>query len=333
LGTAGAGLVKTSLHPASGSTESAGSARAARTGEKGERGGGNSAGVENTVPSPWIYNPGMAMLRRGGQVEAGRLATKKAVIALNTIQRVRRPWEAGFSAGGGYSRLNTVSIPSPSPASSGLYAVASYPSSALAGKHFVSDIRPDASFYAGILLQKPVSARLAIVLGLDLHYYSNRITTGQQVVTYVPASISGITPTVMPAALQTQALYVPGDEHVVINKYYFLEAPVGLQWRVNKSPILPLFLEGGASLNRLMGSNALFFDPHSGVYLKDAEVVEKTGVNLFASLMVGLPFHGVRIQAGPEAEYGLSSLTDNKGLGDQHFFYGGVRLVVLPGHK
>jgi hypothetical protein len=273
------------------------------------------------------------MIRQGGQVQAGKLVTKKATVAVNAIQRVRRPWEAGFSGGGGYSRLYTENVPSSGPAATGLFALSSYSASSNVGKHFVSDVRPGASFYAGIRLQKPVSARLAIVLGMDLHYYSSRITTGQQVVTYVPASVSGITPTVVPAALQATPLYVPGDEQVITNKYYFLEAPVGLQWRINRSPMLPMFLEGGASVARLMGSNALYYDPHSGVYLKDAQVVEKTELNLFASLMVGLPFHGVRIQAGPEAEYGLTPLVDNNELGAQHLFYGGVRLVVLPGHK
>jgi hypothetical protein len=295
--------------------------------------GKQDIGDASAIPAVWIYTPDLSMLRQGVQVQAGKLVTKKANVAVNTIQKVRRPWEAGFSGGGGYSRLNTVSVPSAPLSNSALFGLPSYSSSNNAGKHFISDVRPGASFYAGIQLQKPVAARLAIVLGMDLHFYSNRITTGQQVVTYVPASASGITPTVAPAALQATPLYVPGDEHVVTNKYYFLEAPVGLQWRVNRSPMLPLFLKGGASLARLMGSNAMFYDPHSGVYLRDDQVVEKTELNLFASLMVGLPFHGVRIQAGPEAEYGLTPLINNVAFGSQHLFYGGIRLVVLPSHK
>jgi len=283
----------------------------------------------------WMYSPGLATLRRGGQVAAGKLAMKTAVIAVDKIQRTRRPWEAGFTAGGGYSRLNSVNVQAPSaPGTFSAYGtptVFSTPNAA--GKHFISDVRPGAAFYAGIVLQKPIFARLAIVLGMNLHYYSNRITTGQQVVTYVPATQSGITPTVTPAALLATPQYAPGDEHVIVNKYYFLEAPVGLQWRVNRSPMLPLFLTAGAALTRLMGSNALFYDPHSGVYLKDAQVVEKNAVNLFGSLMVGLPLHGVKIQAGPEVEYGLSPLINSQSLGVQHLFYGGIRLVVLPGAR
>jgi hypothetical protein len=284
----------------------------------------------------WMYSPGLASLRRGGQVTAGKLATKTAVIAVDKIQRTRRPWEAGFTAGGGYSRLNTLKVQAPSAtgtffSTNGTPTVFSTPNAA--GKHFISDVRPGAAFYAGIVLQKPIFPRLAIVLGMNLHYYSNRITTGQQVVTYVPAAQSGITPTVTPAALLATPQYAPGDEHVVVNKYYFLEAPVGLQWRVNRSPVLPLFLTAGGALTRLMGSNALFFDPHSGVYLKDAQVVEKNAVNLFGSLMAGLPIHGVKIQAGPEVEYGLSPLINSQSLGVQHLFYGGIRLVVLPGAR
>jgi hypothetical protein len=283
------------------------------------------------VPAVYLFRPTLVRQGAAGAVKASRLTNKKATISVNAIQRARRPWEAGFIAGGGISRLNKLDV-SESGGNPGSLFFSAYASNAnYAGKHFISDVRPDASYYAGIHLEKPISDRWAFSTGLTLHYYSNRITTGQQVPTYVPATYSLITPTTVPAALQTTPIYAAGDENVVTNKYYFLELPVGMRWKMNRSPILPIFLEGGASLSRLMGSNALFYDPSSGVYLKDGQVLQKTALNVFGSLTVGLPFHGVRIQAGPEVQYGLTPLINNESLGNQHFLYGGIRMVVLPG--
>jgi hypothetical protein len=82
-----------------------------------------------------------------------------------------------------------------------------------------------------------------------------------------------------------------------------------------------------------MGANALFYNPMTGLYLKNENVLNKTQLDLSSSLLVGLPFHGIRIQAGPQVQYGLTPLINSQGLGDQHFFYTGIRLVILPGRK
>jgi hypothetical protein len=112
-----------------------------------------------------------------------------------------------------------------------------------------------------------------------------------------------------------------------------LELPVAMQYRINRSRLLPLFLEGGGSVSRLMGADAIFYNPTTGLYVKDENVLNKTRIDVSSALLVGLPFHGVRIQAGPEVQYALTPLSNAQGLGDQHFFYAGVRLVVLPGRR
>jgi hypothetical protein len=50
--------------------------------------------------------------------------------------------------------------------------------------------------------------------------------------------------------------------------------------------------------------------------------------------MVGIPFQGVNLQVGPQVQYGLTSLLNTQNSG-QHLFYGGLKMVVIPGksHK
>jgi hypothetical protein len=292
-----------------------------------------SAGNASAAIAPYLYRPALVGQGSAAAIKAGNLSAKKNIVALGSLEKTKRPWEAGFVAGGGISRLNRLNLSSAAQdqaLSANLYNIAS--TTASPSKHYVSDIRPDASFLAGIYLQKPLSSRWTVNLGMNLHYYSTRITIGDPVNTYVPASASLITPTALPAA-QTSTSFIAGDRQIFTNHYYFLELPVNIQYKLNKSHLLPFFFEGGFSLSRLMGSDALSYNPHSGVYYKDPGVLEKTQFNVSSALLVGLPFHGIRIQAGPQVEYGLTPLINNHDQGDQHFFYTGFRVVIIPGRK
>ncbi|HEY4335867.1 MAG TPA: outer membrane beta-barrel protein [Puia sp.] len=286
------------------------------------------------VPSiaPYLFQPERANQRDAAAIKAAK-PSRKNLIALGRLQKTKRPWEAGFTAGGGVSKLNRLNISvatQDQSLSANLYNIAT--PAAAPSKRYVSDIRPDASFTAGIYLQKPLSRRLSVNIGMNLHYYSTRITIGEPVNTYVPAAASLIAPNVT-AASQNSTSFIAGDREVFTNHYYFLELPVNVQYQLNKSNLLPLFIEGGVSLSRLMGSDALFYNAHSGVYYKDPGVLEKTQFNVSSALMVGLPFHGIRVQAGPQVQYGLTPLVNNKNQGDQHFLYAGIRVILIPGRK
>ena len=292
---------------------------------------GQATGGEDRGSAP-RYLPGLEDQRMSHAVSPAVLAGERGMVKLSALSRPRRPWEAGFVAGAGIDRLNRLDASQANNAVSGLAASFYSLNRTAASKNSISDVRPDASFYAGIYLQKPISDRWVLHLGLDLHYYSVRMSIGQQVNNFVPASGSLLA---VPAiqTLNNAQVYMVGNEHSYTNRYYMLELPVAMQYKINRSRILPLFLEGGLSVSRLMGADALFYNPTSGLYLKSGNVLNKTQLDLSSSLLVGLPFRGIHIQAGPQVQYGLTPLINSQGLGDQHFFYTGIRLVVLPGRK
>ncbi|HLZ88628.1 MAG TPA: hypothetical protein VKQ52_15340 [Puia sp.] len=297
--------------------------------------GTNTPGLANTTRTRFSYRPTLAGLRHASSIQAAKLSTKRTIIGLSAIQKTQRPWEAGFVGGGGISRLNRLNVTQPMSSAAASFVnitTAAYTATAGTNKNYVSDVRPGASFLAGIYLQKAFSSRWTINLGMNLHYYSTMISVGEPVSTYVPLTVSLIAPTAQ-ASSQATTAYTAGNRNVVTNRYYFMELPVNIQYTLNKSRILPLFLQGGFSLSRLMASDALFYNSHSGVYYRDASVLQKTQFNVSSALMAGLPFHGIRIQVGPEIQYGLTPLINNKSLGDQHFLYTGIRLVVIPGRR
>jgi len=280
----------------------------------------------------WFYMPGLVDLRLSPQVYGAALNTKKNGISVAALSRKKYHWEAGFAGGAGWSTLNKLNA-NQAPAAvtrmaASLYSITGSSSS----KNYISETRPGASFEGGIYLQRPLSRRWLVNTGMYLHYYSNSISVGQPLSTYVNASASYFTPTAQVAG-QSTTMYASGNLRSYTNRYYFLELPVGLQWKVSQNKVLPVFLEGGVSLSRLMGADALFYNAKTGLYSKDGQVVNKTQFNISSALLFGLPFHGVGIQVGPQIQYGLTPLINTQGVGDQHFLYTGVRLVVIPGRR
>ena len=281
----------------------------------------------------WFYLPGLANPRLTPQVQGAALNTKKSnAVSLAGLSHPQRHWEAGFVAGGGLSRLNRLNSEQAKAALTSTVTSLYTFAGASSNKTYISNTRPEASFDGGIYLQKALSDRWIFNTGMNLHYYSNRISVGQELTTYVQASVSFFIPTTTPAARNT-SMYSAGNIRSFTNKYYFLELPAGMQWKVSKNHLLPIFLQGGVSLSRLMGASALFYDAKTGLYSKNGDAVNKTQFNVSSALLFGLPFHGVAIQVGPEIQYGLTPLVNTQGLGDQHFLYTGIRLVIIPGRK
>jgi Outer membrane protein beta-barrel domain len=279
-----------------------------------------------------FYDPKLADQRQSNAIRAAQLNNKKAAIAIAGLQKKVRPWEAGFVAGGGISRLNRLNSAQAAAALS--YTAASFYriNGSSQGNAYISDVRSNAAFSGGVYLQKAITDRWTFNTGMTLHYYSSGITIGQQVNTYVQASASFLNPSAL-ATVPSAAVYSAGNRQSFTNKYYFLELPLNMQWQVNKSHLLPLFLEGGFSLARLMSANALLYDSETGVYSKQGNQINKTQLYVSTALMAGLPLHGLHIEVGPQVQYGLTPIVDGHSLGDQHFFYAGIKLVVIPGKK
>ena len=296
-------------------------------------------GLERSfLPAPKITAAGLAT-----QKAALVASTQKNLLAAGKLPTPKRPWEAGFTGGIGVSDLKQGLFGSSNHTGSNdlVYMAALNPSlvtsygAAAYGapiKNYVSDIRPDLSFSAGILARKPLSPRWAVTVGLNLQYYSARLRIGQQVSGYTPQTASLIY-NANSAPIQTYPYYSTGNDQMFTNRYYTLEIPASIQWQINHSRVIPLFWEAGASLSYLMSSDALYYDPHSGVYFKDASVINRTQVNLSTSVMAGLPLGGVRLQVGPQVQYGLTSLLNTQAAGGQHILYGGIRVVLIPVKK
>jgi len=283
------------------------------------------------------FNPALASLHSAmSPVKAGMLPSKQTTSTVQVLSKPRNPWEAAFTGGVGISSLHQTQVAnyglmSAAPASqTTTNAITTY--AARPTKEFVSTVDPGPAFYFGILAQKRLSPRWNLSVGLDFHYYSNRVHVGEQVASYTPSNATYLNAAAI-APIQSYPYYSRGDDQSYMNRYYFLELPVAIEWRINNSHLFPLYLDGGVSAAYLVGSSAVYYNTHSGVYFKDAGVANRAQFNLNTALMVGLPVRKIRVQLGPQIQYGLTPLLNTEVSGPQHIFYGGVRLVVMPGKK
>ncbi|MDP4260827.1 MAG: hypothetical protein Q8937_21560, partial [Bacteroidota bacterium] len=252
----------------------------------------------------------------------------------------KRPvWQAGFAGGAGISALGQTGyrqLVTTAPSSLNLNTPSvQYGGMSQSYAYIKPRISPDLSFWAGVFIQKPIGRRVSMSAGLNLHYYSTRMTTGQQ----VTGNSNYITPSLFYSSVVTSSAraypyYPPGDNYTYLNRYYFLEVPLSIQWQFNRNDRLPLFLEGGVSAARLMSVNALYYNESSGVYYKFGSPASNP-LQLFSSaaVLAGLRVGSTRVQFGPEVQYGLTSLTGANAGPAQHLLFGGLKLIVIPGWK
>jgi len=289
------------------------------------------------------YHTGLPDLRtfdhRFAAPTASRLAGSSASAATKTPINLKPKytWEMGFAGGIGASSMNSSLFRQPTVAATNTPALSTPMAVTASYKAPVSGIQPDISCWAGIVAQRPLSKALTLSLGLDLHYYSTRQQIGDAVynnpVSFYQASTlfnyQQSPYTAQPTGVYPY--YSVGNTDVFVNRYYFLELPVSVLWKVNHSRNLPLFWENGLSLSYLISTNSVYYNAKSGVFYKDqGSMANKTQLNLSTALLVGLPVKTMRLQVGPQVQYGLTSLQHQSSIG-QHLFYGGIRIVLMPG--
>ena len=302
-----------------------------------------SPGTQSTASPRTLSHSGLpdrkSFDRQFGAPTASRLAgTSTSAAAKTPINlKPKYTWEMGFAGGIGASSMNSSLFRQPTVAAINAPALSTPMAVTATSKTPVSGVQPDISYWAGIVAQRPLSRALTLSLGLDLHYYSTRQQIGDAVynnpVSFYQASTL-FNYQQPPSNAQSSGVYPyysVGSTDVFVNRYYFLELPVSVLWKVNHSRNLPLFWENGLSLSYLVSTNSLYYNAKSGVFYKDqGAMANKTQLNLSTALLVGLPIKTMRLQVGPQVQYGLTSLQHQSSVG-QHLFYGGIRIVLLPG--
>ena len=252
-------------------------------------------------------------------IQAGKAA------APTTKIKPMHPWKIGFTTGGGISSV-TQNLFQSAP----VYNASIYQLNAPGGtivQTGATNIMMHSSFSAGAFVQKALTRKLSLSVGLNYHYYSTEIHIGTK--------FDSVTSSNGPAAAQplTKSYYRSGSSDAYINQYHFLELPVQLQLQLNNNKKWQLYWQAGASLSQLLGSNALHYSTITNVYFADNSLLGKTQVGISTALLAGFVYHKALIRVGPQLQYGITDVLKNNKSNSQHLLFGGLQLIVIPGKK
>jgi hypothetical protein len=236
-------------------------------------------------------------------------------------------WKIGYTGSPGISNINQSLFKSANVIN---YYSASYAPGAATGPAAInasSKINAGFSFGIGVFVNRYLSKRVSFSAGIDYHYYSTKIKTGNVVDSSTLVYGGSV------QAYSVNPFYRNGNDHVYTNQYHFIELPVTLNFQLNRSRQLPVIWEGGLSLSYLLSSNALFFDPLANDYYKNEKLFNRTQLSAVTAVMIGLHIHNSVLQFGPQLQYGLTGLLESNAGNSEHLFYYGLKISFIPGEK
>lgn len=148
-----------------------------------------------------------------------------------------------------------------------------------------SPIRTGPAFSIGAFVQRKMSNRISLSLGLQYSYVSVYTQVGKKVDSVVSVNFGNYN---QQSQLASQYYSGANSKYEYTNRYHFIEMPIMASWQFMRIAKAPLTLDAGASLSRLINTNALHFDGTSGVYYENNDFFNRTQVSLNAGLGVGL---------------------------------------------
>lgn len=192
-----------------------------------------------------------------------------------------------------------------------------------------SPIRPGIAWNLGGFVKRKINPRLSVGGGLEYQYASANRMTGSSF-----NSSAGNLNSNLGSSVGRYTGYYAGDNLNYISRYHFIGLPIDLEWRLNRSAILPVYLNGGFRFSGLVFSNALHFDSPTGVYFRDPSLFRRVQAGVSAGVSFEL-FARRRhaVQIGPTLHYGLSDIIKHPGQDNQHLFFIGFKTAWNLGKK
>jgi hypothetical protein len=195
-------------------------------------------------------------------------------------------WEIGVTTNIGATRLYKKGLISLGMKSADL--LFSSPSTGAGGGQFNNPVYADSiplkgfAWQAGVFAKRKTSKKISYSVGLNLSYYS----TSQVVGTFVD-SVRSINNDLN--SRTSGGFYRYGGFNSYRNKYYYVQAPLLLQWQINKGKKLPPFiLENGLFPSYMFASKALVYDKPSKLFFEDRRLYNKFSLLYHAAFEVKL---------------------------------------------
>lgn len=247
-----------------------------------------------------------------------QLANKKSQV--NKINK----WSYGISAFAGVTAVNEGHILNFNNAQ--VEDVSAVPDFAPRQPYKPSSISPGFSFSAGAFVKRELSTRFSLSLGINYLQLNTRNKVGSEVNGSQIVN-NGARGYMMVANYFTVEQDKPSDYR---NRYHFIELPVELHTKLNKSKKLPIHLNTGIAVSQLIKSNSLHFDGTTGIYYRNDKLLNQTQVAARTGISVGVLNKTTRpLWIGPSAKYNISTILQKDVAARKNFMSFGIDVKMF----
>jgi len=254
------------------------------------------------------------------EIAEHQLIAKNDIAKKNdSIKNHKQHWDIGFTFSGGESSIESNLFQRSFPVAN---YVSNTPPGGIPSYYFQpSPIKNSIAFIIGALIEKNISPRGKIALGLSYKYYSVINEVGKKVDSLLSPSAQYFS--------VSNSYNSFTSSHAYRNNFQYLEVPVSFELQLNKNKKLPLFWQAGVDVSELIGSNALQFEASPGIYYNDNSMFNKTQFGLHTGLFATLfSRQKVSFSFGPYFYYSASSLAGSGLYDGKHFRFIGIRTEV-----
>ncbi len=185
-----------------------------------------------------------------------------------------------------------------------------------------STIDPGMHWSAGGFVQRNFTNSFSLSAGLQYSQFTTKIITGARVdstrIFYNGSNFAVV-----------NNYYRNGKANEYVNRYHFLELPVDVHFKLNKSNNFPLYANAGLSMAWLLGTNSLNYDGSTGSYYQDGDLYNKTQIGFHGGLIFGVLNKTKHpMQIGPSMRYNFSRLLENSSS-NKHLVSFGIDFRLL----
>lgn len=175
-----------------------------------------------------------------------------------------------------------------------------------------SEMKNSFAFIAGAFIEKNISVKSKLSVGISYKYFSSTNKVGSQSSTRLNQYSAGNT------------------VNFYRNNFHYLELPVSIKTQLNNNKSLPLYWHAGINISQLISSNALQFQSSPGLYFNDNSMLNKTQLGLSTGISAVLfSKQKVPVTIGPYFYYSASKLADKGLYQNKHFSFIGLRTEIL----
>jgi len=171
------------------------------------------------------------------------------------------------------------------------------------------------AFQAGVTINKNISKRSKLSIGLQYTYLADRIKTGTKQASNAQLSY----------LFNISAYYNSTAQETFTDRFHFIELPIMYDWRITGNSNHFLSINAGASISYLLSTNALVYDTAAGgIYYHNNSSFTRKTMNFISGLSYHFGGKNFKLAIGPQFSFNLNDIIKSNPDQRRYFLYSGL---------